>query len=153
MTGEAHDSRIERRFVVLRHEDREGLHFDLMIESGERLATWKFPTAPESVSAGAAAASSLHWPPVLHGRRIGDHRRAYLTYEGPVSGDRGHVTRHDEGTCRVDRPVAYDREPAELSDSVERWCIEFCGRLLRGRFELVRDDDQGSGWSLCCLEA
>lgn len=30
--------------------------------------------------------------------RLADHRRTYLTYQGPVSGDRGMVSRVDEGT-------------------------------------------------------
>ncbi len=29
--------------------------------------------------------------------KLVDHRRAYLDYEGPVSNDRGHVTRIEQG--------------------------------------------------------
>lgn len=39
---------------------------------------------------------------------LGEHRRAYLTYEGPVSGGRGTVTRVDEGTHRPEA-LAEDR--------------------------------------------
>ena len=33
--------------------------------------------------------------------RLPDHRRIYLDYQGPVSGDRGHVQQAAKGTCEV----------------------------------------------------
>jgi hypothetical protein len=108
-----------RRFVVLRHVDREGTHFDLMIESGERLATWKGGLPPESCQDAA-------WKC----RRIGDHRREYLEYEGPVSGDRGEVFRHDWGECVVE----------EFGATVR---VNIGGRKLSGQFDLRQTADQG----------
>lgn len=40
-------------------------------------------------------APETHW---FEAHRIADHRREYLTHEGPVSGDRGHVRRLASGT-------------------------------------------------------
>lgn len=37
---------------------------------------------------------------------LGDHRRAYLAYEGPISGNRGTVTRIDQGTHRPETHTA-----------------------------------------------
>ncbi len=70
------------RFVILRH-DWKGLHFDWMFEEGETLLTWKTAEPPRP---GAQLAESLP-----------RHRRLYLDYEGPVSQDRGHVTRWESG--------------------------------------------------------
>src|SRR4051794_31329065 len=77
------------RFVILEH-DHPGLHWDLMLETGPVLRTWR-----------------LAQPPLTPGQRIaatalGDHRPMYLDYEGPVSGDRGTVKRWDAGTYTED---------------------------------------------------
>jgi hypothetical protein len=74
------------RYVVLRHDGIDQPHFDLMFETfeGSALATWR----------------SDEWPITSTTRteRIGDHRRDYLDYEGPLSGNRGFVRRVDAGT-------------------------------------------------------
>ena len=79
------------RYVVLRHEGVAEPHFDLMVEMkpGGKLATWRTPVWPIKE---ATKVTSLEL-----------HRREYLTYEGPVSGDRGTVRRVDEGTCLIMR--------------------------------------------------
>lgn len=104
-----------------------------MIENGEKLATWKLTRPPEEAMRETLAAS-----------RIGEHRRAYLDYEGPISGDRGHVTRHDEGTCEV-------REDKSSDGVVNRWRLQVSGERLSGGIELVRDPENQSRWSLRCL--
>ena len=71
------------RFVILEH-DHPVLHWDLMLEAGDVLQTWRLAQSPKvGVAIGAMA--------------LGDHRRAYLDYEGPVSGGRGVVQRWDAG--------------------------------------------------------
>jgi hypothetical protein len=72
------------RFVVLTH-DHPVLHWDLMLERGDVLRTWRL--AEEPLPGVAIAAEAL-----------ADHRRKYLDYEGPVTGDRGTVVRWDAGT-------------------------------------------------------
>jgi hypothetical protein len=49
-----------------------------------------------------------------------DHRPFYLDYEGSISGDRGSVTRWDQGTYRVKR-----------QDDME-WVVELEGEKLKG---------------------
>lgn len=71
------------RFVVLEH-DHPHLHWDLMLERGGALWTWRLPRLPE---AGTP----------LDADRLADHRLAYLDYEGPVSGGRGRVVRRERG--------------------------------------------------------
>ena len=77
------------RYVVLHHIAFGNPHYDLMFESapGSLLMTWRATDWP------LAAGDVL--------TRIGDHRRDYLNYEGPVSNNRGHVRRVQSGTCQV----------------------------------------------------
>ena len=72
------------RFVILEHDHPE-LHWDLMLEAGEVLRTWRLSRPPETSGATIDALA------------IGDHRKAYLDDEGPVSGGRGSVKRWDAG--------------------------------------------------------
>jgi hypothetical protein len=72
------------RYVILEH-DHPRRHWDLMLEVGEALRTWRLEGWPEN---GVQ----------IRAEPIGDHRIAYLDYEGPVSGNRGRVQRRDEGT-------------------------------------------------------
>jgi DNA polymerase Ligase (LigD) len=72
------------RYVILEH-DHPFLHWDFMLESADVLRTWRLSSPP---------LAALHIPAEL----LGDHRIAYLDYEGPVSGNRGTVQRWDAGT-------------------------------------------------------
>jgi len=76
------------RFVILRHTlpagDRQGTHFDLMLEDDGKLLTWALPELPRAGDD-------------LIATQLPDHRIAYLDYEGPISDDRGEVQRVDEG--------------------------------------------------------
>ena len=76
------------RFVILRHDHPRGVHFDFMLEAGGVLKTWALPEPPR--------------PGVeMECEALGDHRLAYLDYEGPISGDRGSVVRWDRGEYAV----------------------------------------------------
>jgi hypothetical protein len=96
---------VKSRFVILHHKIDRGEHWDLMIEDGPVLLTWQLTKEPARLDDFPIAA-----------RRIGDHRKAYLVYEGPISGDRGNVTRVDEGEAEFQ----------------ERSAVLYCVRL-RGR--------------------
>jgi hypothetical protein len=109
------------RFVVLTH-DHPVLHWDFMLEMGETLRVWRLSVPPSMLQADATP--------------VPDHRRAYLDYEGPVSGNRGRVTRWDSGEFEwiVD-------EPNEVS-------VRLAGGTLRGVARLVpRAEDPERGWS------
>src|SRR6185437_4307487 len=64
-------SRTMSRFVLLEHDHPE-LHWDLMLESGAVLRTWRL-TAPPCGGEVITAMASF------------DHRALYLDYEGPIS--------------------------------------------------------------------
>jgi hypothetical protein len=76
-------------YAILRHEGIANPHFDLMFETtpGSELATWRSPTWPIETEATLT--------------RLKDHRRDYLSYEGPISGDRGHVRRVESGVYHL----------------------------------------------------
>ena len=107
------------RFVVLTH-DHPFLHWDLMLEAGEHLRTWRLLELPGPEKVIAAEA-------------LPDHRALYLDYEGPVSGGRGEVRRWDAGTCEV------------VGDSDDAVDLELAGNVLRGRAELRRGES--AGWT------
>lgn len=106
------------RFALLRH-DHPALHWDLMLEAGNALWTWRLPRPLEDGDDQSA-------------ERIGDHRLIYLDYEGPVSGGRGMVACEDRG----------DYRGVEQADG--RLVVELHGGRLRGRLELTRQ--RGADW-------
>jgi hypothetical protein len=81
-------------FALLEHDPPAGAgdrHWDFLVEVAgqERLPTWRLHACPLDVGGPVPAA------------RVPDHRAFYLTYEGPVSGNRGVVRRLDGGPARV----------------------------------------------------
>ena len=79
------------RYVVLHHTGYPGQpdHFDLMlaVDDAGPLRTWRLIRWPAEVG---DAAEPIH-----------DHRRRYLTYEGPISGGRGKVRRVAAGGADI----------------------------------------------------
>ena len=100
------------RFVVLHHDFPAGHarrpHWDLMLEWGQSLRTWAVASEP-----GGAIE--------IEAEALPDHRLAYLDYEGPLSGNRGSVTRWDAGPCDW------------LADEADRVELDVRGAKLRGR--------------------
>jgi hypothetical protein len=96
------------RFVILTH-DWPFLHWDLMLEADAALRTWRLLEEP-------GPGRSVPAEP------LPDHRRAYLDYEGPVSGDRGTVARWDAGeftwTEEADRALRLHLHGTRLSGPV-----------------------------------
>jgi hypothetical protein len=81
--------------VLLRHELPDGSgHFDWLLERPNYpdLLTFRVQERIDQLGPGAAGFAAT---------RLADHRRAYLTYEGPISDGRGSVTRVAAGTCEV----------------------------------------------------
>jgi hypothetical protein len=94
------------RYVILEH-DHPVLHWDLMLECGGVLRTWRLESPPRPGGAVSGTASF-------------DHRLHYLDYEGPVSGDRGCVKRWDLG------------ELTWLAEQDEQVTVSLVGNRLRG---------------------
>lgn len=95
------------RYAILAH-DWPQPHWDLFLETGKVLRAWRLLAEPLP---GA----------VVPAEPAADHRLMYLDYEGPVSGDRGTVTRWDAGAFEWVRD-----EPGHAE-------VELAGGRLRGR--------------------
>ena len=113
------------RFVILRHElppghDR-GSHFDLMLEVGGALRTWSLPELPTADKA-------------LQAEALPDHRLEYLDYEGPVSGNRGSVSRVEQGEYEV------------VTESSGLLTLQLAGKSLRGILELRQIENSVATW-------
>ena len=109
------------RFVILHHRERHGEHWDLMIEQADALATWQLSLNPLA-----------HRDQPIPATQIADHRKAYLEYEGPISRDRGDVTRIERGTCDI------------LKTDKVSWIIRLQGQQLTGAFELPTAQSPGT---------
>ena len=108
-----------RRFAVLQHlGGLDGPHFDFLFDTSDAspLVTFRLPEWP-------LAAGSTH-----AALKLRDHRRIYLTYEGQISGDRGHVSRVDEGNVRVTRAGT-------------NWLLSHSDSRPFLLFEIVTDDE------------
>lgn len=88
------------RTAILQHTTPTGVHHDWLIED-PRLPDPQSPTA--RLWTARITAPPTDWPKLkrLHLTVIAPHRRHYLTYQGPISNNRGHVKRLAIGTCEV----------------------------------------------------
>jgi hypothetical protein len=110
------------RFVILEH-DHPSLHWDLMLECGSVLRSWRLAAPPATGHTIAATA-------------VFEHRLHYLAYEGPISGGRGRVVRWDRGTftgqvqgeSSIDVHLQGERVQGHLlleQSEGDAWCGEF----------------------------
>jgi hypothetical protein len=111
------------RFVILEH-DHPSRHFDLMLEQGDVLWTWRLPRLPQPGD-------------VLEAERGFDHRLVYLDYEGAVSGNRGTVIRREQG--RFDWLTCEEGSLAVRLD----------GGQMQGVLRLRREN--GDRWRIECV--
>jgi hypothetical protein len=116
------------QFAILQHRQNHYTHWDLLLElpAKELLATFRVDQPPHTWAAAE----------VLSIQALPDHRRIYLDYQGPVSGDRGTVTRCDRGTLRL---VQY---------TATHIAVEITGTLLQGRLDLHAADPGSNLWTL-----
>lgn len=114
------------RYVILHHTlpdaQPRGSHYDLMLDAGTLLRTWALDESPQPGRQFAALP-------------LAPHRRDYLTYEGPVSGNRGSVARWDAGECLLD------------SDEPDKVVLRLAGAKYSGRITLQA---AGERWAASC---
>jgi hypothetical protein len=128
------------RFVVQQHyRDSDDWHFDLMLECGEALVTFTSGVPPDDDS---------RLPTLV--RQLGNHRLAYLEYQGEVSGGRGWCTIYDQGqfewlvpgpeTC----PVARLGETAHPTE--DTIVVRLAGEKMKGTYRLTRETKSGADY-------
>jgi hypothetical protein len=104
-----------KKFVVQRHErQNQPTHWDLMLEAGVFLETYRIGKPPEQWGSEPIEAV-----------RIFDHPLKFLTYEGGVNKGKGSVKIADQGTYRV------------VSQNENQLILEFTGVILKGEFIFV----------------
>ena len=106
------------RFVLLEH-DHPQLHWDLMLEAGDALRTWRLVEPPRI---GTSVQAEASFP----------HRVYYLDYEGPISKNRGSVTRRDWGE------FAWEMDTKDVA------AVRVHGQRMAGLLRLERH--QGDTW-------
>ena len=121
------ESKNTTRFVIQKHSKGSDVHWDLMIELDNTLATWRLDTPPEKLTGNTAPAE-----------KIFDHELRFLTYEGPVNNGKGTVCIADSGECRI------------LTNDDDRITGVFKGKCVIGEFSLKQI--QGQTWELSCLK-
>lgn len=109
-------------FVILEH-DHPFLHWDFMFEEGDSLRSWRLLNQPMLDV----------W---IEAESLPNHRKFYLDYEGPVSGNRGQVTRWDFGTCRVN----------ELQEEIISLILN--GSRLSAKVTLERTSPDSERWKV-----
>jgi hypothetical protein len=77
---------VSKQFVVQEHRRTADVHWDMMLEGEESLATYRFPLPLEKIAAD---------PVVVE--KIFDHDLKFLVYEGPVNNGLGTVRIVDSG--------------------------------------------------------
>lgn len=107
-----------KQFVIQQHTTPNGVHWDLMLEMGECLWTWRLNVPPVKIKNKPITAERIH-----------DHPLRFLTYEGPVQNNTGTVTIADKGTYLL----------RSQTDSV--LMLELQGTILSDCFQLQRTEN------------
>ena len=113
----SHDKDMSKRFVIQEHRRDDDVHWDLMLEAGDVLLTWRLDIPPAQITVHPGEAV-----------RISDHPLRFLTYQGPVNKGKGMVKIADKGTYKTENETVSNLE------------IFLSGRILRGRFRLYKAD-------------
>lgn len=92
-----------------------------MLEWGATLRTWALAREPLSQI-------------TIEAEQLSDHRAAYLDYEGPISDDRGTVSRWDAGDYRL------------LGDAEKHMTLAVSGNRMNGILTLERPTAGGHLW-------
>ena len=101
------------KFVIHEHVVDSESHWDLMLEQGDTLATWRVPVAP------------FEWAgEIVRCRKSFDHRDIYLTYQGEITGGRGEV--------RIVASGQY--QPIDVKE--DYWQVSLNGEIVNGVLKL-----------------
>jgi hypothetical protein len=113
-------------FVIQEHLTPNGIHWDLMLQKGDVLWTWRITCPPDVIG---------HSSVPLPLERIDDHPIRFLTYEGPVQNKTGRVHLVEHG-----RFVIIEQTPSVLA-------VLFDGIHLKGRF-LLQSTPEPPRWTI-----
>jgi hypothetical protein len=104
---------VTKRYVIQEHTRADEIHWDLMLEHGDVLKTWRLDVQPELIGHD-----------VVNAVKIFDHDLKFLTYQGAVNKGAGSVCIADEGPFEI------------LEENAVTIHLHFHGRILSGNFIL-----------------
>lgn len=113
----------DKRFVIQKHTRGDDVHWDLMLEIGDTLQTYRLDKAPNKV---------LHH--AVNATKIFDHPLKFLTYQGPVNKGQGNVCITESGTCQI------------IQAECDRIELVLSGKILKGKFILTHIE--GDKWQI-----
>lgn len=102
-------------FVIHKHTREGQTHWDLMLEWGDKLKTWRLDNPPEKLATEKTKATAIF-----------DHDKKFLTYQGLVNNGKGTVEIVDEGTCTIESKTENEMK------------INFEGKILRGNYHFAQ---------------
>ncbi|MFM8223159.1 MAG: hypothetical protein ACKOJF_29985 [Planctomycetaceae bacterium] len=124
------------QFVVLDHDWPEP-HLDLLLENGASLLALRLPKWPDE--GGSVCV-----------RRLFDHRLIYLTYEGPISGNRGTARRLFGGQWQLRAQLA-EYWDLEMASSDKVWNIRVIGQAASWLSPIRLNAVTGPEWGVGIL--
>ena len=108
----------QKQFVISEHTTPDDVHWDLMLQMDDVLWTWRLNIPPAEIKNEPISA-----------KRIADHPLRFLTYEGPVQNNTGHVTIADHG-------------PYQIIEQIENALVfKSQGTILKETFSLSKTPD------------
>jgi hypothetical protein len=114
-----------------------------MLESGDVLRTWSLGQLPHGLRDVQSRTATMHAACAavaatneVGAIKLGDHRLEYLDFEGPLSRERGSVTRVAEGTYRSER------------ESPDCWRIAVEGEALSGTLLFSQPNADSTQWTI-----
>ena len=116
------------KFVIHFHQDHhsEEDHYDFMVEpvdTTELLFTWRIKKSDMPL---------LQSGSIITAFKIQDHRKKYLSYEGPISCDRGRVEIFDSGKYET---VQWEKDAIHIT---------LIGKVLQGKIKLHKETSHHS---------
>lgn len=106
-------------FVIQEHAAPDGVHWDLMLQMGDVLRTWRLAVHPKLIQANTVVAEHIF-----------DHSLRFLTYEGPVQNQTGSVQIVERGTYMLE-----NQAENQLS-------LYLQGEILKGYYKLTQQNSR-----------
>lgn len=103
-----------RKFVIQKHTTDNEVHWDLMLEAGDVLETYRLELPPEQITGQGCPAV-----------KIFGHPLKFLTYQGSVNQGKGNVKITEKGDFKM------------LKKSQDCKIFQLEGKILKGKFRLV----------------
>jgi len=118
----------DKRFVIQKHTRGKDIHWDLMLELGGVLQTYRLDKPPSKVLRHTVNAT-----------KIFDHPLKFLTYQGPVNKGKGTVRMTEAGTYQI-----LHQSAGHLTVELNRIELRLNGKVLQGKFILTHIE--GDKW-------